>query len=271
MHFLRRLAAAPAPRCVVYTCLFGSLEHFNDFAYERDERIDYICFTDDPGLRSANWQVRVVSRELLDPPRASKRIKALAHRFLPEYDWSIYVDNAARIKRPPREMFDRFLAPSTSPFVSFRHPERDCVYDEAEVVIDWGLDHPDRVRAQMSFYRQIGYPAHNGLTTSTFILRRHHDPTLIPVMERWHQQVLRHSLRDQLSLAPAAWFDRFELGSIDLDFRASGLLERPVLKDNLRLPRDFDDARYKELYPDVTMDVRKHYLLHGLAEQRPYK
>jgi len=271
LHLLNRLRPKPSPRCAVYTCLFGSLEHFNDFAYERDERIDYVCFTDDPELRADHWEVRVVSRELLDPPRASKRIKALPHRFLPDYDWSIYVDNSTQLKRPPRELFERFLAPSESPFVSFRHPDRDCVYDEAEVVIDWGLDEPQRVREQMRFYRRLGYPPHNGLNTATFILRRHHDPALVPVMERWHQQVLRHSLRDQLSLNPVAWYDGFELGTIEQNFRTFELIQRPVLKNGLRLPRDFDDARYSELYPGVTMDPRKHYLVHGLPEQRPYK
>ena len=35
----------------------------------------------------------------------------------------------------------------------------------------------------------------------------------------------------------------------------------PVLKDNLRLPRDFDDALYLELNPDLAnadIDLRKH-------------
>jgi hypothetical protein len=30
------------PRCVVYTCLFGQSEAFNDFVYERSGDIDFI-------------------------------------------------------------------------------------------------------------------------------------------------------------------------------------------------------------------------------------
>jgi len=37
------------------------------------------------------------------------------------------------------------------------------------------------------------------------------------------------------------------------------------------VPRDFDDARYHELNPDVVGNGRKHYLLHGAAAQRAYK
>jgi hypothetical protein len=259
------------PRRVVYTCLLGASELFNDFAYESDGEIDFVCFTDDPDLRSAFWDVRLVSRELLDAPRASKRIKALPHRFLPEYEWSLYIDNTVRLKERPKTLFDRFLAPSPSPFVCFKNPWRDCVYDEADEVLRHRYDEPARVLSQMRFYRHLGYPAHAGLAKATVILRRHRDPSLVPLMERWHQQVLRFSLRDQLSLNPVAWYDAFEIGYLPFDFLEYELLEWPVVKHGIRVPRDFDDVRYRELNPDVTTDCRKHYLLHGAAEGRRYK
>ena len=176
-----------------------------------------------------------------------------------------------RLKRPTREIFDRFLAPARSAYACFRHPWRTCVYDEAEAVIEHQLDDANRVRAQMSFYREMGYPAKAGLAKNGFILRRHNDPHLIPVMERWHQQVLRHSLRDQLSLNPVLWFDQYAVDYLDLDFIDYELLEWPVITDGVRLPRDFDASRYRELHPSITIDPRKHYLLHGAAEQAAYK
>jgi hypothetical protein len=268
---IRNALSGAKPRCVVYTCMFGYSEHFNDFAYERDDRIDYVCFTDDPALRSDHWEIRVVPPQLLDPPRASKRIKAMTHRFLPEYDWSLYVDNVIRLKWTPREIFDRFLAPAKSPFVCFRNPFRDCAYEEADWVLSAGIDDPERVRAQMRFYEHLGFPRHAGLGMCGVLLRRHGDPVLAPVMERWHQQVLRHSVRDQLSLNAVAWFDRFEIEYLSLNFHDWDMCERPVLKDGVRLPRDFDDARYKELNPDVDFNCRRHYLLYGAAEGRAYK
>jgi hypothetical protein len=259
------------PRCVVYTCMFGYGEQFNDFAYEPDPRISFVCFTDDPDLRSNFWEIRRMGTEMLDPVRAAKRIKALPHVFLREFDWSLYIDNTVRLKQHPRELFETYLAAAGSPLVAFRHPERACVYDEAEAVIALGFDDPDRVRKQMAFYRHLGYPERAGLAKGTFLLRRHHDPRLVKVMSRWHQQVLVHSLRDQLSLNPVMWFDAFQIGYLDRDFHDYELLDWPVLKDNLRVPRDFDDVRYRELHPNLDMNCRKHYLLHGAAEGRPYK
>jgi hypothetical protein len=260
-------------RRVVYTCLFGHSELFNDFAYERNG-IDFICFTDDPELRSDFWKIELLPRRVLDPARAAKKIKALAHIYLAQYDCSLYIDNTVRLKAEPKRLFDEFLAPAKSPLLCFRHPERDCVYDEAKVVLSLDFDTPERVNPQMALYRYLGYPANNGLAKSTLLLRRHQDPKLQRMMNTWHEQVLCHSSRDQLSMLPSCWFEAFDLEYLPVRFDAYELLAWPVIKDNLRLPRDFDEALYLELNPDlasVNMDLRKHYLLWGLAENRRYR
>jgi hypothetical protein len=262
-----------SPRSVVYQCLFGHSELFNDFAYRPAAGIDFICFTDDPELRSDFWDIRLVPRGLLDPARAAKRIKALPHRFLPQYDRSLYVDNTVRLKERPDRIFERFLEPAQSPLVCFRHFERDCVYDEAEEIIRLEYDDPARVRTQMNLYRHIGYPAKNGLCKTAFLLRRHNEPALASLMERWHQQVLLYSVRDQLSLPVAAWIEDFRIERIDLDFTRNDVAQWPVIKNGVRVPRDFDDERYLRLNPDVAgqMDPRRHYLLYGAAEGRRHK
>ena len=203
---------------VVYTCLFGHSELFNDFTYQRDG-IDFICFTDDPELRSDFWKIELLPREpLLHPARAAKRIKASPHVYLAEYDWSLYIDNTVRLKAAPSRFFDEFLAPSTSPLLCFRHFERDCVYEEAKVVVSLGFDSPERVNTQMALYRYLGYPAKNGLAKTTLLLRKHQDPALQRVMKTWSEQTFCHSKRDQLSLLPACWFEHFDIEYIPVAF-----------------------------------------------------
>lgn len=262
---------AKARRGVVYTCWFGFSEHFNDVIYDRADNIDFICFTDDDELRSEFWTMRYAESGMLDPALAAKQIKALAHRFLPEYDYSLYVDNTLRLKASPRRIFDEFLANAPSSLVCFRHPHRKCVYDEAQVVIKAGYDDPRRVRAQMRLYRGLGYPAKNGLATTSFLLRRHHDPMLRSVMEQWHQQVLCHSKRDQLSLNPVMWFEEFQPSYLPLRFNDFELFDWPIVRNNIRVPRDFDDARYLKFNPDVRINPRRHYLYWGAAEGRRYR
>jgi hypothetical protein len=36
------------------------------------------------------------ARKILDPARAAKKLKALPHIYLAQYDWSLYVDNTVR-------------------------------------------------------------------------------------------------------------------------------------------------------------------------------
>jgi hypothetical protein len=45
----------------------------------------------------------------------------------------------------------------------------------------------------------------------------------------------------------------------------------PLIKNNVRVPRDFDDTRYMEINPDVRTDPRGHYLHFGAHEGRQYK
>jgi hypothetical protein len=132
------------------------------------------------------------------------------------------------------------------------------------------LDDAFRVREQMSAYRRLGYPEKNGLAKGAFILRRHHDPTLRPIMETWFEQVLRYSKRDQLSLNPVMWSYDFEPCYVPLEFSDFELLEWPVIRGE-RLPRDFEDERYLRLNPDVSVEPRKHFLNEGLIQGRSYK
>ena len=255
---------------VVYTCMFGHSEHFNDFHYAA-YGVDFVCFTDDPELTSSFWQVRLMPRGSLDPARHSKQIKALPHRFLPEYEQSLYIDNTVRLKVAPHDLFDGYLSSSPSPMVCFRHPWQDCIYGEAGAILELSYDDTDIVHRQMEIYRSQGYPAHHGLTKCGFILRRHNEPALARIMERWHQEVLHHSKRDQLSLDFVLWQENFRIAHLAENFTDYELLDWPVVKHGIRLPRDFDEARYRELNPDVTMDGRKHFLHHGFAEKRRYK
>jgi hypothetical protein len=244
-------------RKVIYTCLFGQSEPFNDFRYESDNSIDCVCFTDDPSLSASFWQVQVMPPCLLDPARASKRIKHLPHKYLADYDESLYLDNTVRLRVPPAAMFAKLERAAV--FKCFRHPYRQCVYDEAAEVIKQQLDDPVRVRRQMAYYENVlRYPKMNGLVATSSLLRRHNDPALVAVSEEWHQQVLLHSVRDQLSFNVVAWHHDFAISYYDLAL--TDLVERPPLKGP-RLPRDFDDVRYLRLHPDVKaagIDPRRH-------------
>jgi hypothetical protein len=257
--FERFGASARRPRKVVYTCLFGDYERFNDFEYERSPDVDFVLFTDDPEIGSRHWKTIVMPRGMLDAARTAREIKTQPHRFLPDYDWSLFIDNNVRLKVSPRDIFEKYLADSASPHVCFRHYRRECVYDEAEAVKHRQLDDPARVDAQMKFYRALGYPPKNGLPKNTFMLRRHHEGVLPKIMEAWFQQILLWSRRDQLSLNPTFWFFGFSPAYLPLRFADFELLEWPF-RDSVRIPPDFIEADYVSAHPEAAGSARRHYL-----------
>jgi hypothetical protein len=86
--------------------------------------------------------------------------------------------------------------------------------------------------------------------------------------------VLKYSKRDQLSWNVCAWFHRFFFRSLDVDLMNNNLISWPVVSGGIRLPRDFEDERYRSLHPDVRaprVNPRQHFLACGMVEGRRYK
>ena len=264
---------APLGRKVVYTCLFGYSELWNDFHYERPADVDFVCFTDDPAIRSAFWDVRLVPPSSLDSHRHSKSFKHLPHRHFPEYDASLYIDNVVKLLAPVDRIF-AVLERERAPMAMFRHPSRNCIYDEADVIVRERIDHADRVRAQMEAYRNAGHPERAGLHASTMLLRRHNETQLVKLSEEWHQELRQYSKRDQLAFDVLRLRHRLKVTALPGSVDQNELMRWPEIRDGLRLPRNFDGARYLDLHPDVAaekLDPRYHYLHYGITERRVYE
>ncbi len=196
-------------KLVVYTVITGQYDAVLE-PRVIDANCDYICFTDSPPpAYSGVWQFRPVQNEEgLDPVRLSRRHKLLPHLLFPEYAFSIYVDGNLQIKASLREYLARYAG--ERPMLCQRHPERDCIYAEADIVLAYHLDEPAVVNAQLRRYRLEGFPSHAGLICANVLFRRHHDPDVVRVMESWWAEIRSGSRRDQLSFAYAVWKNRFE-------------------------------------------------------------
>jgi hypothetical protein len=258
---------------VVYTCMFGYSEPFSDFSIDLGWNTDAICFTDDKSLRSSSWQFRYVDPSEHGPVRTSKKVKILAHRFVGEYDESLYIDNRVELKVPARQVF-AYLRKDKQAMLTFPNPYRKCLYAEGQTIIDNGIDNAETVRKQVERYRAFGYPDDAGLIAGTMMLRRHNDPHTRSVMEQWFEEVRTGSYRDQVSFNFIAWKNGFSTGQFDGAVTDNHLMlwHRPAKN---RLPRAFCDERYLSLNPDVDMNywesARKHYVMVGAAEGRPWR
>jgi hypothetical protein len=193
----------------VYTALFGKYDDLLEPALSA--HCDYVCFTDDPRLKSNIWEVRVVSSHL--PENMMNRLyKTKPHVLFPNYKASIYVDSNIKILNDPIGLFNKYL--ENSNFLVIKHIERNCIYAEslfcmAERKTDYSL-----TLSQMISYASEGYPANNSLSENRVLIRAHNEKTIVSIMEMWWNQLNTWTQRDQLSLCYVAWKLKYEIAFI---------------------------------------------------------
>lgn len=201
---MRRSTAPPThtpTRKCIYTVVTGGYDtlprHHDAAGWE------FIAFTDEPGLQSDQWEVRVFDAEGLDLVRASRLPKILAHRFLADYDYSLYLDANFRLRRNPSAGIERAGWPD---FASVKHPFRHCVYDELRVIGKLGKAPKAAAAAQAARYRAEGVPERRGLYENGVLMRRHNTPDVKAICEAWwNEYVKSETRRDQPALAVVLW------------------------------------------------------------------
>ncbi|WP_290869161.1 glycosyltransferase domain-containing protein [Aquabacterium sp.] len=151
---------------------------------------------------SQTWQIRRIDPALPgDLPRSQREAKLLPHRYLSEFDRSLYIDNSVMLKALPEEIDARWAG--SSGLRLCEHSFRKTVADECAEVVRLRRDDPSRVMEWLCLMRRLQpqmlsrRPIWGGM-----LLRDHHLPLVQRAMSRWYELVLRYSRRDQLS----AWW-----------------------------------------------------------------
>lgn len=201
-------------KIVVYTAIFGDYDDLITPVYGEilKQQADFICFTDNPNLKSDFFNIRLVKRPVPDPMKSNRYYKILSHVVLPEYEKVIYVDaNVKIICKDFRGIVDTYLRHRSYCF--FKHTDKDCLYEEAHWVLSKpGLDNPKIVKKQIEQYRLDGFPTHFGLIAGTFILRNNFDLQVHNINELWWEEVKTKSRRDQLSFDYIRWKTNLKIG-----------------------------------------------------------
>jgi hypothetical protein len=222
-------------RVCVYVTLFGKYEDLLEQPMAADSAIDFICITDDPELESDSWQIRIVQPAIAtDPARSSRYPKICPHRFLADYDVSLYIDNAVLLTRPPEEIVTALL-PDGAGLAAVEHSFRETVLDEFREVAKLGYEAPWVCYEQLEHYRQ----SHPDLLTMKpliggVLIRRHMHRDVIAAMELWWFNVLRFSRRDQLSLRVALEEANLTPVTWSLDVGDSGYWRWPASTGRIR-------------------------------------
>ena len=155
---------------------------------------DFYAYLDRP-FSSNTWSIGKAYDRFHDARRNSRIHKILIHEYH-DSEYSIWIDGNIKLLVSPEEIIERYL--KDHDIAVFQHPNRDCIYDEAIVCAERGLEKKDELVDQCVNYNLRGYAPHKGLAECGIIMRRH-TPEVRALNNEWWAQYTRYSKRDQIS------------------------------------------------------------------------
>jgi len=186
---------------VIYTCITGAYDTLIKPPAIRLEW-DYICFTDAVDTPGSNgvWKLVPLSAGQMDNAAASRYPKLLPHRFLADYDLSLYIDPNISISNDA--FYEEVAKKLQAPISMVPHGIRDCIYEE---ILSCYLAGHCRFRDAYRLKKKLnkdGIPPHYGFYENNIILRQHNSPKIIELDEAWWDAYINGIHRDQLHLMP---------------------------------------------------------------------
>ena len=215
---------------VIYTTIIGKYDILEEPSFI-PEGYDFICFTDQKiNKPNSIWEIRQVLPLYKDNTRTARKYKILPHRFLPEYDISIWTDGNELVVGDINKLQEKYLKDKNMAIYNHMScwDKRDCVYEEAKALFNLGnqnnnwKDDPSIITKQMERYVNEQYPPNNGLIVSGVMFRKHNKKDVINCMETWWTELKYGSRRDQLSFNYAAWKCNTQFNWINQDIRDDG-------------------------------------------------
>lgn len=191
---------------VIYTCLTGNYENLVDPSVVSED-FNYVCFTDNMNLSSNVWILKPIPNELLHLSKVKQQrcIKICPHKYLSEYETSIWVDACIDIVGDMKAFLNSCCCDENKSIFIPKHPNRNCIYEEMKACFQIKKDTMDNMGPQINKYKEEKYPSNNGLVQSNIVIRKHNNKQCIEVMEIWKKELITHSHRDQLSFNYALW------------------------------------------------------------------
>jgi hypothetical protein len=115
----------------------------------------------------------------------------------------------------------------------FVHPDRNCLYKEAEVCKKLRLDEATKIQTQINKYKKEGMPAGAGLFECTILLRRHTE-AVKRFNEMWWSEISNGSKRDQISFPYVLKKSNVKLVNLPHDLRKTILFNKVGTHKNRR-------------------------------------
>lgn len=181
---------------VLYTCITGNYDKL--IPIKHCEGWTYICFTDNPNIKSDLWKVVYL------PPaeKLFRRVKLNPWKYLPEHSVSIWTDGNIEILTDLNEFV------KDKDYCLMTHPDRKNIFQEAKACIQYQKDRYSTITEQIKLYRSLGYNEQGLVATGVIVRLNTPKNNMFNLL--WLNEVLKYSVRDQLSFNYVAWLCKFE-------------------------------------------------------------
>ena len=212
-------------KIAVYTAIFNN---YDELKTQPAQSIptDFYCFTDCIDKNLFPWTIINGCQNDLHPRMKAKWYKLHPHKlFSPEkYDYSVWIDGSIQITS---DLFVEAIANAIdgSGRAVFRHPVRDCIYEEATFSAPLKKYRGCPLKEQVEAYRAEGFPEHGGLYACGVIGRKTGVPIVESVDEQWWKENKQWSYQDQLSFPVVLWRNEQSTGTIPYN-----LWYNPIMK-----------------------------------------
>lgn len=185
-------------RIAVYTAMFGPN---GDFTHDEDKQGQKLRL---PETKIIGWDF--VSFLGGGGRIDARRIKMLPHRYLPQYDVSVWIDGKIVIIDDPIPAIKEYM--NEVDFVVLAHPgdhRHLSIYEEAERCIQFNKGNPVKIKAQIEEYRRVGCPEDREVVATGVLIRNHNKLNIVEFNEAWWNEIQKFSDRDQISFPYVAW------------------------------------------------------------------
>lgn len=176
-------------KTIVYTAIYG------DYDKPRKQPVEFKprLYTDN--LESEDWEVRKVNKKGKSPRMQAKWFKC--HSHIVSKGISIYIDGSGTMIG--KDFVERCLEYlGDADMLAFKHPDRDCIYAEANFCQFMPKYQGVPVLEQVEEYRKQGYPAHAGLWACGLLVRRNNE-RVRKFNKLWWKHINKYTYQDQLS------------------------------------------------------------------------
>ncbi len=187
----------------IYSAIIGDYDNVREINNKLPE-FDYILFTNNKELKSKTWDIVYIENEdNLDNIRLARQIKLEYYKYIPDYDFSIWIDGYIHLhgdiytflKDLPLDLSDIFVS---------KHPHRNTVYEECDACLQLKKDTPENINNQKTSYQKQGVPANVPLIESGVLVRKD-SMKMRKFCKLWFEEICKYTPRDQIAFSYVFW------------------------------------------------------------------